>query len=94
MFAAGPSTGHAINDAVAAATQNGQAPSFIAVDHADGINKRNPAFKSVEIDAGTFGGNPPTPDDSLTSLSFAEYLVPRKAFGHDAIGALAKLIYS
>src|SRR5271169_1914318 len=85
LFAAGPSTGHAINDAVAAATQNGQAPSFIAVDHADGINKRNPAFKSVEIDAGTFGGNPPTPDESLTSLSFAEYLVARKAFGHDAI---------
>jgi hypothetical protein len=94
LFAAGPSTGHAINDAVAAATQNGQAPSFIAVDQADGINKRNAAFKSVEIDAGTFGGNPPTPDESLTSLSFAEYLVARKAFGHDAIGALAKLIYS
>jgi TRAP-type uncharacterized transport system substrate-binding protein len=94
LFAAGPATGHAINDAVAAATQNGQAPSFIAVDQAEGIAKRNPAFASADIDAGTFGGNPPTPDDSLTSLGFAEYLVARKNFSHDSIGALAKLIYS
>ncbi len=94
LFAAGPSTGHAINDAIAAATQDGRAPSFIAIDQADGINKRNPAFNSIDIDAGTFGGNPPTPDDSLTSLSFAEYLVARKRFSHDAIGTLAKLIYS
>ncbi len=94
LFAAGPATGHAINETVAAATQNGQAPSFIAIDQADGIAKRNPAFKSVNIDAGTFGGNPPTPDESLSSLSVPEYLVARKTFSHDAVGALAKLIYT
>ena len=43
------------------------APTFIEIDQADGIAKRNPAFDSVDIDAGTFGGNPPTPDDSSTS---------------------------
>ena len=94
LFAAGPATGHAINDAVGASTQNGLAPSFIAVDQAEEIAKRNPAFASADIDAGTFGGNPPTPDDSLTSLGFAEYLVARKTFRHDSIGSLAKLIYS
>ena len=94
LFAAGPSTGHAINEAIAAATLDGRAPSFIAIDQAEGINKRNPAFNSIDIDAGTFGGNPPTPDDSLTSLSFAEYLVARKGFSHDAISTLSKLIYS
>ena len=67
IFVAGPATGQAITDAVAAATQNGQAPSFIAIDQADGIAKRNPAFDSVDIDAGTFGGNPPSPDDNLKS---------------------------
>jgi TRAP-type uncharacterized transport system substrate-binding protein len=94
LFAAGPATGHAINETVAAATQNGQAPSFIAIDQADGIAKRNPAFKSVNIDAGTFGGNPPTPNESLSSLSVPEYLVARKTFSHDAVGTLAKLIYT
>jgi TRAP-type uncharacterized transport system substrate-binding protein len=94
IFVAGSATGQAISDAVAATSQNGQAPSFIAIDQADGIAKRIPAFDSADIDAGTFGGNPPSPDDSLKSLSFPEYLVARKSFSHEAIGTLAKLIYS
>ena len=64
---------------VAAATAERRGAKFIDIDQADGIAKRNPAFDSVDIDAGTFGGNPPSPDDSLKSLSFAEYLVARKS---------------
>ncbi len=94
IFVAGSPTGRAISDSVSAVSQNGQAPSFIDIDQADGIVKRNPAFNSIDIDAGTFGGNPPSPDDSLKTLSFPEYLVARKAFNHDAIGTLAKLIYT
>jgi TRAP-type uncharacterized transport system substrate-binding protein len=94
IFVAGSATGQAISETVTAASQNGQAPSFIAIDQADGIAKRIPAFDSVEIDAGTFGGNPPMPEDKLTTLSFPEYLVARKSFSHEAIGTLAKLIYS
>jgi TRAP-type uncharacterized transport system substrate-binding protein len=94
IFVAGAATGHAITNAVAAASQNGESPTFIEIDQADGIAKRNPAFDSIDIDAGTFGGSPPTPDASLKSLSFAEYLVARKSFNHDSIGTLARLIYS
>ncbi len=94
IFIAGSPTGRAISDAVDAATQNGQAPSFVDIDQADGIVNRNPAFNSIDIDAGTFGGNPPSPDDSLKTLSFPEYLVARKSFNHDAVATLAKLIYS
>ena len=94
IFVAGAATGQAITDAVAAASRNGEAPSFIAIDQADGIAKRNPAFESVDIDAGTFGGNPPSPDDGLKSLSFPEYLVARKTLSRDSIASLAKLIYS
>jgi TRAP-type uncharacterized transport system substrate-binding protein len=94
IFVAGSATGPAISDAVSAVSQNGQAPSFIDIDQADGIIKRNAAFDSIDIDAGTFGGNPPSPDDSLKTLSFPEYLVARKSFNHDAIGTLAKLIYT
>jgi TRAP-type uncharacterized transport system substrate-binding protein len=94
LFVAGASTGEAISDAVTAATQNGVAPSFLEVDQADGIAKRNPAFDSDSIDAGTFGGNPPTPSDDLKSLTFAEYLVARKSFSHSSIAELAKLIYT
>jgi TRAP-type uncharacterized transport system substrate-binding protein len=94
VFVAGSPTGRAIGDAVTAVTQNGHAPSFIDIDEADGIVQRDPAFDSVDIDAGTFGGNPPSPDDSLKTLSFPEYLVARKRFNPDAIATLAKLIYS
>jgi TRAP-type uncharacterized transport system substrate-binding protein len=94
LFVAGAETGQAINDAVAAAAVNGKAPGFIPIDQAEGMAKRSPAFGSVDIAAGTFGGNPPAPPDELKSLSFAEYLVAKKSFNHDAIGALAKLIFT
>lgn len=94
LFVAGAATGRDISNAVAAATMNGKAPSFIEIDQADGIAKRNPAFASIDIDAGTFGGNPPTPDDSLKSLSFAEYLVARKSYSDSVIAALSRVIYS
>jgi len=55
LFVGGPATGDAISSVVAAATQNGVAPNFIEIDQADGIAKRNPAFGSIDIDAGTFG---------------------------------------
>ena len=94
LFVAGAATGAAILSAVKAASRNGDAPSFVDIDQADGIAKRNPAFDSVDIDAGTFGGTPPTPDDSLKTLSFAQYLVARKSLSDSVIATLAKTIYS
>jgi NMT1-like family len=94
LFVAGAATGKAVSNAVAAATVNGTPPTFIEIDQADGIAKRHPAFDSVDIDAGTFGGNPPMPNDSLKSLSFAEYLVARRSFSESVIGTLSKVIYS
>jgi TRAP-type uncharacterized transport system substrate-binding protein len=94
VFVAGAATGKAISDAVAAASHQGDAPTFIEIDQADGISKRNPAFDSIDIDAGTFGGNPPSPGDDFKSLSFAEYLVARKSFSHSGIAELAKIIYT
>jgi TRAP transporter TAXI family solute receptor len=94
LFVAGAATGAAISDAVKASSRNGEAPSFVDIDQADGIAKRNPVFESIDIDAGTFGGTPPTPDDSLKSLSFAEYLMARKSYSDSTIAALAKIIYT
>jgi TRAP-type uncharacterized transport system substrate-binding protein len=93
LFVAGAATGHAISHAILEASREKDAPTFIAIDQADGIAKRRPAFDSVSIDAGTFGGNPPTPDDDLKSLSFPEYLVARKTMSDDRVAAFAKLLY-
>jgi TRAP transporter TAXI family solute receptor len=94
LFVAGAATGAAISSAVKAASRNGDAPSFVDIDQADGIAKRNPVFDSIDIDAGTFGGTPPTADDSLKTLSFAQYLVARKSDSDSVIATLAKTIYS
>ncbi len=94
IFVAASATGKAISDAVAAATRNGTAPSFIEIDQGDGIAKRDPAFASADIDAGTFGGSPPAPSDDLKGLSFAEHLVARKNFSHSTVADLSKLIYT
>jgi TRAP-type uncharacterized transport system substrate-binding protein len=94
LFVAGPAAGHAIGEAVAAATRNGVAPDFIEIDQADAIAKRDPAFDSTNIQAGMFSGNPPAPADNLKTLSFPEYLVARKMSRHDGIATLARLIYS
>ncbi len=90
LFVAGSATGTAISSVVTAATQNGVAPNFIEIDQADGIAKRNPAFDSVDIDAGTFGGTPPSPSDSLKSLSFGEYLVARRSVSSSVIATLGQ----
>ena len=99
LFVAGSATGQAINDVVSSATLNGQAPSFIPLDQSEGMAKRSPAFESVDIDAGTFGGNPPAPPEDLKSsflcrISRGEEVVqPRRhrdlgqADFHVAIGA-------
>jgi TRAP-type uncharacterized transport system substrate-binding protein len=94
LFVAGAATSSAISSVIAAATVNAVAPNFVEIDQADGIAKRNPAFDSIDIDAGTFGGTPPTPDDSLKTLSFAQYLVARKSDSDSVIATLAKTIYS
>src|SRR4029077_18881628 len=44
IFVAGAPAGQAISDAVKAAAQNGVAPTFVEIDQADGIAKRNIAF--------------------------------------------------
>ena len=94
LFVARAATSPAISSVIAAATVNGAAPNFIEIDQADGIAKRNPTFESIDIDAGTFGGTPPMPDDSLKTLSFAQYLVARKSDSDSVIATLAKTIYS
>ena len=45
LLVAGPATGNAISEVIAAATQNGVAPNFIAIEQADGIAKRQSGFR-------------------------------------------------
>jgi TRAP-type uncharacterized transport system substrate-binding protein len=94
IFVAGAATGQTVTDAVAAATLDGKPPSFVAIDQNEGIARRNPALRAIDVDAGIFGGNPPSPGETFKSLSFAEYLVARRSLSSSAIAALSRLIYT
>jgi hypothetical protein len=94
LLVVGAATSKALTAAVTAATLDNEGPTFIPIDQADGISERRPAFQKVEIDAGTFGGTPPQPAESLTTLAFPEYIVARKSLSEDKVATFAKLLYS
>lgn len=94
VLVAGPATGHMIHDAVVAASHGKEGPKFIEIDQAEGIGKRTPPYDSIDIPKGAFGGVPPQPDDTLTTLSYPLYLVARKTLNSDKIAIFSKLLYT
>ena len=93
VLVAGPETGTIISDAVTAASHGKDGPTFVEINQAEGIGKRVPPYESMDIPAGTFGGMPPQPDDSLTTLSYPIYIVARKTFNDDKVAAFSKALY-
>ena len=55
---------------------------FIDIEEADAIVKRVPALELVEVDQGAFGGRPPRPAESFTTLGFSIRLVTNTKGGH------------
>ena len=94
ILVAGPVTGKAIADAVAAASHDKQGPTFIAIDQAEAIAQRQSAYEKFSIVAGSFGGAPAKPAEDMDSLSFPEYIVARKTFDDTHIALFAKLLYT
>jgi hypothetical protein len=91
---AGPQAGKVIESAIQALTHGKEGPSFLAIDQAEGIGKRNPPYESVDVPAGAFGGVPPAPKEELTTLSFPLYLVARKNLNSDKMAAFSKELYA
>ncbi|WP_432431210.1 TAXI family TRAP transporter solute-binding subunit, partial [Methylocella silvestris] len=78
--------------AVKAATRG--APKILAVDEADAINKRFPAFESIDVPAGAFKGRPPTPDDTVTALAVTYRLVAPNSMLDIVAGAIAQSLFA
>jgi hypothetical protein len=58
------------SEAFAAIAAAGRGPaSFIPIQEAQGIALLNPAFDSMEVVRGAFGGSPPRPAEDVTTLS-------------------------
>jgi TRAP-type uncharacterized transport system substrate-binding protein len=78
--------------AVKAATKG--APKILAIDEADAINKRFPAFESIDVPAGAFRGRPPVPDDTVSTLSVSYRFVAPDTMLDIVAGAIAKSLFT
>jgi hypothetical protein len=67
-------------------------PVLVGIDSAGAIAEAERAYESFDVPKGTLRGNPPVPDDDLTTLRTALYLVANKKLGSDSIATLTKTI--
>jgi TRAP-type uncharacterized transport system substrate-binding protein len=87
----GTPTSKFIADAIAEAARTARGGlQFIDLKEADAIAKRAPALASMEIDAGTFGGRPPRPAESVTTIGYSIRMVTHSKKDNDAIAELAR----
>src|SRR5581483_9305131 len=94
ILVAGPVTGKAIADAVAAVSNGKQTPTFLPIDQAEAIAQRHTAYEKFSIVAGSFGGSPAKPAEDMDSLSFPQYLVARRSLDEGQIATFSKLLYT
>lgn len=65
-----------ISGALAAIASVGRGPAtFVPIDEAEAIALREPAFESMEVVRGAFGGTPARPADNLTTLAITYRLM-------------------
>lgn len=74
FLAAGPISSRITQDAINASSRGG-APKFLAIDAADAIAARLPAYEATDIAEGAFGSG--RPDDTIKTIGFSHYVVAR-----------------
>lgn len=95
VLAVGTLAGRTVTEAVAAITQAGGGPPvFIPVGEADAIAQRSPVFESFEVVRGAFGGTPPRPAETMTTLGVSHRLVAAASLDEGTISELARLLFA
>jgi hypothetical protein len=69
------------------------APSLLAIDEADAINKRFPGLESIDVPAGALRARPPTPDDTVTTLAITYRFVAPNTMLDAVAGAIARSLF-
>ena len=92
LLVVGALTGRTVVETVGAVAQRGP-PAFVPVAEAGAIAQRAPTFESVEVLKGAFGGTPPRPAETFTTLGVTHRLVALSTIDDDAIAELTRLIF-
>ncbi len=69
-------------------------PTFLDIAEADAIAARWPAYESIEIKQGTFGGAPPEPAEAINTFAVSVRLVSRTSLPDRVAGELTRLLLS
>jgi TRAP transporter TAXI family solute receptor len=67
--------------------------AFVALDEAEALAASNPAYEAGEIEAGQFGGSPTLPEESVTTITVATYLVANRRVSSASITALTRALF-
>jgi TRAP transporter TAXI family solute receptor len=67
-------------------------PKLLSIDAAEAIANAKPAYESYELPKGSLRGSPALPDDDLSTLRIALYIVAQRSLRDDTVTALAKAI--
>ncbi len=94
VMLAGPPTGRATTEVIASLSRKPELELvFIPFKNAEAIAKRAPAFEAVEIDAGSFGGNPPRPAKAIPTLQFSTFLVAKASMSDKLAADIARNLF-
>jgi TRAP transporter TAXI family solute receptor len=69
-------------------------PILIGIESTGAIAQAERAYESYDVPKGTLRGNPPVPDDDVTTLRTSLYLVANKKLSSDLVATLTKTIMS
>lgn len=67
--------------------------AFVPIEDAAAIAAMTPAYEAGELVAGQFGGSPMLPEESVTTLQVATYLVASSNVPNDVIAQLTRLLF-
>ncbi len=93
VLVVGALTGRSVGETVSAVAARGGTATFVPVSEAGAIAQRAPAYESVEVLKGAFGGSPPRPAETFTTLGVSHRLVARASLDDGTVSELTRLIF-
>ncbi len=92
FMAVGPLSSRITADAINATARDGASPTFLAIDAADAIDQKYPAYEAAEIPEGSYGND--KPDDAIKTIGFNHHIVARKALPETTVAAFTRQLFS
>lgn len=69
-------------------------PGFLPILEAEAIVEQFPAYDTVELVRGVFGGDPPMPEEETTTLATTHRLVARRTLDETVVSELTRLLFA